>query len=162
MLVGMFPSGFRVGFIVDDPGYHDALGSIPAHFEVKPHRTAPIDSREPSAFWRTRRADFEEFSKRQSYALGLDREHPTWLRGYCSRLEEDSGKLAYCVVDGGLDAEFRSKFEDAATQATIALGRPPAADPVEYGRRACVWIFSRTHRKDPCGNCCDRYTEAGS
>jgi hypothetical protein len=49
-----------------------------------------------------------------------------------SRLEEDSGKLAYCDVDGGLDAAFRSKFEDVASQAAVALGRPPNADPAKF------------------------------
>jgi hypothetical protein len=64
-LVRALPSGLQVGFVVDDPGYHDALGSIPAHFEVKAHRAAPIDSLETSDFWRRRRADFEELRPTQ-------------------------------------------------------------------------------------------------
>jgi hypothetical protein len=132
MLIRTLSSGLRVGFIVDSPGYREALGSITAHFEVKGHRAAPIDSLERSGFWRRLRADFEQLCGRQRDALGIDREHPRWLRGYCSRLEEDSGKLAYCDVEGGLDAEFRSKFEDVATQAAIALGCSPDGDPLNF------------------------------
>jgi hypothetical protein len=130
MLIRTLPSGLRVGFIVDDPGYREALGNIPAHFEVQARRAAPIDSLKPSGFWRSRRTDFEELSSRQRAVLGIDREHPRWLRGFCSRLDDD--ELTYRKVDGGLDSEFRSKFEEVTTQAAIALGRPPAADPVEF------------------------------
>jgi hypothetical protein len=130
MLIRILPNGLRVGFIMSDPGYREALGNIPAHFEVKAHRAAPIDCLESSGFWRERRAEFEQLASRQRDALGLDQEHPKWLRGYCSRLEEDAGELAYSEVDGGLDAEFRSKFDDVATQVAIALGNPANGDPV--------------------------------
>jgi hypothetical protein len=40
--------------------------------------------------------------------------------------------MACCEVDGGFDAELRSTFEEITTQAAIALGRPPDADPVEF------------------------------
>jgi hypothetical protein len=130
------PSGLRVGFIVDDPGYREGLGSIPSHFEVEAHHAAPIDSLESADFWRTLRANFEQLSDRQHDALGLDREHPKWLRGYCSRLEGDSGEFAYCDIDGGLDPQFRSKFDDVATQAALALGSPPDGKSVEF------WVSS--------------------
>jgi hypothetical protein len=129
-LIRTLPSGLRDEFIVDDPGYREAVMGIPAHFVVKAHRAAPIDSLKPSGFWRSRRTDFEELSSRQRAFLGTDRDHPKWLRGFCSRL--DDNKLAYCDVDGGLDSEFRSKFEEVTTQAAIALGCPPDADPVKF------------------------------
>lgn len=132
MLIRTLSSGLQVGFIVDDPGYRDALGSILAHFEIKAHRAAPIDSLEPSGFWRRRRANFERLLRRQRYILGIDRDHPKWLRGFCSLLEDEAGELAYCDVDGGLDLEFRSKFKDVATQAGNALGRPSDDDPERF------------------------------
>jgi hypothetical protein len=130
MLIRILDNGLRVGFIVDDPGYREALGPILDRFEIKAHLAAPIDSLESSDFWRSRRTHFEELSRRQRDSLGLDREHPRWLRGFCSHL--DDNVLAYCDVDGGLDSEFRSKFEEVTTQAAIALGCPPSADPVEF------------------------------
>jgi hypothetical protein len=51
MLIRTLPSSLRAGFIVDDPGYREALGTIPAHFEVKASRKTPIDSLESSGFW---------------------------------------------------------------------------------------------------------------
>ena len=119
MLIRTLPNGLRVGFIVDDPGYRGALPSIPARFEIEARRAAPIDSLKTSRFWRDRRADFEELSSRQRGALGDHREHPNRLRGYCSRLEEDAGARAYYDVEGGFDSEFRSKFDDVATQSAI-------------------------------------------
>jgi hypothetical protein len=44
MLIRALPTGIRVGFIVDDPGYREALGSIPARFEVEARLAAPIES----------------------------------------------------------------------------------------------------------------------
>jgi hypothetical protein len=132
-LIRTLPNGLRDEFIVDDPGYREALGGIPAHFVVQARRAAPIDSLKPSGFWRSRRTDFEELSSRQRAILGIDRDHPKWLRGFCSRL--DDNELAYCDVDGGLDSEFRSKFEEVTTQAAIALGSPRDADPVKF------WLF---------------------
>src|SRR5260370_9266640 len=111
MLIRILPNGLRVGFIVSDPGYREALGNIPAHFEVKAHRAAPIDSLESSGFWRERRAEFEQLASRQRDALGLDQDHPKWLRDYCSRLEEHAGELSYSEVDGGLHAASRSKCD---------------------------------------------------
>jgi len=45
MLIQTLPSRLRVGLIVDDPKYHEALGVIPSHFEVKTHHAAPICGR---------------------------------------------------------------------------------------------------------------------
>jgi hypothetical protein len=129
-LIRTLPTGLRVGFIVDDPGYRKAIGSIPAHFEVQAHRSAPMDSLESSDFWRRRRADFEGLSNRQRDALGIDREHTKWLQGFCSHLDDD--ELANGEVNGGLDRDFRNKFDEVATQAALALGCPPNADPVEF------------------------------
>ena len=53
------------------------------------------------------------------HRLGPDREHSKWLKGCCSRLDDD--EQALCQVPGGLDSEFRGKFEDSATQAAVAL-----------------------------------------
>jgi len=85
---------------------------------------------EAPRFWRERRTEFEELSYRQRDVLGIDQEHRKWLKGYCSRLEDDV--LAYCDVDGGLDSEFRSRFEDVASQAGIALDGPPGRSPVDH------------------------------
>jgi hypothetical protein len=129
MIVRMLPSGPRVGFVVDDPGYRESIGPIQAHFEIKAHRSAPIDSLEASEFWRSRRAEFEELSRCQRDELGANREHPRWLRGYGSYLYDEQ---AAAGVLGGLDAELFSKFEDVATQGAIALGCPANADPLEF------------------------------
>jgi hypothetical protein len=130
MLIRALPDGLQVGFVVDDPGEREGLGSLPARFEVEAHWAAPIDSREGSDFWRRVRTELEELSIRQAAALGTFREHPKWLRGFCSRLDDD--ELAFCEIDGGLDSEFRSRFEDIATQAAIALGNPANVSAVPF------------------------------
>lgn len=137
VLIRSLSNGLRMGFIVDDPGYREALGSIPAHFAVRVHRAAPIDSLESSGFWRERRAEFEQLADQQHQALGVNPEHPRWLRGACSRLE--SAKLAFCEVDGGLDSQVRSKFDDVATQAAMALGCSSGDRSVEFWT-SCVCL----------------------
>jgi hypothetical protein len=130
MLVRTLPSGLRVGFIVDDPGYREALANTPACFKVKVRRAAPIDSLLPASFWHKRRADFEELDRSQRDALRTDLEHPKWLKGYCSRAEDDLN--ASCEVHGGLDSQLRSKFENLARQSAFALGCPPYTDPEAF------------------------------
>jgi hypothetical protein len=132
MLIRTLPDGLRVGLIVDHPGYHESLDSIPARFEVKAHRAAPIDSRESSDFWRRLRAEFEQLPVRQYDALGANRDHKLWLSGLCSRPDEDNGEFTHCLLNGGLDSEFMSRFHDVVTQAAIALGSPPEANPIDF------------------------------
>lgn len=131
MLIRTLPSGLRVGLLVEDPGYHEAIGRLPARFEVKTHCAAPIDTREPSDYWRRLRTEFEQFSETQRRSLGVNRDHTQWMSGFCSR-RDDSGDFAYCSLDGGLDSEFRSKVEDTVTRAALALGGPPGADVIEF------------------------------
>lgn len=126
-LIRTLANGLRIGCIVEDPGYHPALGSIPERYEIKARRSAPIDSLESPDFWRGRRSDFEALSNHQRGVLGIDPDHPKWLQGSCSYLYD--AQHSNCDVTGGLDPEFQHRFADVATQSAIALGCPPGGKP---------------------------------
>lgn len=132
MLIRPLSSGLSMGFIVKDPGFQDEMGPSPPCYRITAHRAAPIDSLQASDFWRRLRGEFEQLSKIQSDAPGMHADHKLWLVGLCSRPDSYTGEFAVRMIQGGLNSEFKSKFEDIATQGGIAVGSPHHCNAVEF------------------------------